>query len=241
MPMRLRARRSSWPARGPRPARAVRSWPATVTVPAVGRSRRLTQRMSEDLPAPVLADDAVHLAFADVQVDAVEGGDLTAARAVDLREAGRGDHRGFRHCRVRGRGCARTRERRDARPGVASRTRMGLWYESRGVSTGYGARTCHGGSLRGARLRGWCEGPLEGAHSTHTTSTGRQGRLGRKGAAARSGHAISKADVWDAAKNRPSTGSSSTPGQAWTSDQPPATVRPGRARHGADRTRHFAP
>ena len=26
-----------------------------------------------------LADDAVHLAFADVQIDAVEGGDLTAA------------------------------------------------------------------------------------------------------------------------------------------------------------------
>lgn len=49
-----------------------------------------------------LSDDAVHLALADVQVDAVECGDLTVARLVDLREARRGDHRGFRHCRVRG-------------------------------------------------------------------------------------------------------------------------------------------
>jgi hypothetical protein len=47
----------------------------------------------------------------------------------------------------------------------------------------------------GREARGWCGGPLEGAHSTHTTSTGRQGRLGRKGAVARRGHGISKADV----------------------------------------------
>lgn len=54
------------------------------------------------LAGAALSDDAVHLAFADVQVDAVECGDLTVARLVDLREARRGDHRGFRHCRVRG-------------------------------------------------------------------------------------------------------------------------------------------
>jgi hypothetical protein len=53
MPMLLRARRRSLPARRPFPARAVRSTPSTVTVPEVGRSRRLTQRMSEDLPAPL--------------------------------------------------------------------------------------------------------------------------------------------------------------------------------------------
>ena len=35
------------------PARAVRSAPSTVTVPAVGRSSRLTQRMRVDLPAPL--------------------------------------------------------------------------------------------------------------------------------------------------------------------------------------------
>jgi hypothetical protein len=49
-----------------------------------------------------LADDAVHLAFADVEIDAVQGGDLTAAGAVDLGQACGGDHVGFRHCRAQG-------------------------------------------------------------------------------------------------------------------------------------------
>ena len=72
------------------------------------------------LAGAALADDAVHLALADVQVDAVEGGDLAAARAVDLGQARSGDHRGFRHCRVHGAGVRRARgiRRNAARSGA---------------------------------------------------------------------------------------------------------------------------
>ncbi len=161
-----------------------------------------------------LADDAVHLALADVQVDAVQGGDLAAAGAVDLGEARCGDHVGFRHCRVRGalvcaghggvvlRGSGTFGTRHGSRGGDA-RWRWDRGERVRGVARPR-ARSAgadrSGRSLRGARLR-WCGGPLEGAHSTHTTSTGRHRRLGRRGAVARRAHAISKADV----SSRPET------------------------------------
>lgn len=60
------------------------------------------------LPGAAAADDSEDLALAYVQVDAVQSGDRMAARPacpagpVDLRQARSGDHRGFRHCRVRG-------------------------------------------------------------------------------------------------------------------------------------------
>ena len=47
MPMFLRALRSSFS------LMAVMSWPSTMTLPAVGRSSMLMQRISVDLPAPL--------------------------------------------------------------------------------------------------------------------------------------------------------------------------------------------
>ncbi|SCE18127.1 hypothetical protein GA0115245_12477 [Streptomyces sp. di188] len=148
-----------------------------------------------------LADDAVDLAFADVQVDAVQGGDLAAARAVDLGEARGGDHVDFRHCRVRGASWApgtghagkggRTARLADMERSGKRRARGAARPRVRGTEADVSRL-----SLRGARLRR-CGGPLEGAHSeeTHTTSTGRHRRLGRRDAVARRGHAASKADV----------------------------------------------
>lgn len=54
MPIRRRASRSSRPARFSPPDSAVSSTPSTVTVPEVGRSSMFTQRMSVDLPAPLV-------------------------------------------------------------------------------------------------------------------------------------------------------------------------------------------
>nr|EIF88755.1 putative hydrolase [Streptomyces tsukubensis NRRL18488] len=44
------------------------------------------------LAGAALPDDAVHLAFPDMEVDAVQGGDLASSRAVDLGQARCGDH-----------------------------------------------------------------------------------------------------------------------------------------------------
>jgi hypothetical protein len=117
-----------------------------------------------------LADDAVHLALADVQIDAVEGGDLSTARAVDLGEALGGDHVGFRHCRLRGAG---ERLRRAFMVGIGlDAARFSLWRWNRGEtvrgaarSRTAQARTGRGVSLRGARNRR-CGGPQK-AHIRH--------------------------------------------------------------------------
>ncbi|SCF62815.1 hypothetical protein GA0115280_10416 [Streptomyces sp. Cmuel-A718b] len=117
------------------------------------------------LAGAALSDDAVDLAFADVQVDAVECGDLTVARLVDLREARRGDHRGFPSLSSARRGVRRARGIR------------------RGDCSGWWAGSCLGMASSGDRPGGSaCAGGLVPGTANGTGSGLASGREAQAGA-----------------------------------------------------------
>ena len=80
MPMRLRAWRSSWPARRAAAGEGGEVLAGDGHRAGGGALQQVDAADERGLAGAALADDAVDLALADVQVDAVQGGDLAASR-----------------------------------------------------------------------------------------------------------------------------------------------------------------
>lgn len=110
------------------------------------------------LAGAALADDSVDLALADVEVDAVQGGDLAATGLVDLREARCGDHRisvavectGC-GCRARGKhlGTRYGSDRHKTMGSTRARGRSGPYRGSVGGVLRLGWRSCSAGLASG--------------------------------------------------------------------------------------------